>query len=72
MDNINLYERFEDDIEELRETKEAEAKVSALLASLKGKDPELFFDLDSAIGALARAYEKQGFNGGLTAAKSAV
>ena len=37
-----------------------------ILSKLKDKDPELFFDLDCAIGALARAYEKQGFNGGLT------
>ena len=55
----------EDDIIELSETKAAEETVSRLLDALKEKDPELFFQMDSAIGRLARAYEKQGFVGGL-------
>ena len=69
MDFKKIYNLFEDDIEELTGTIEAEASTNALLSKLKGIDPDLFFELDSAIGTLARAYEKQGFNGGLTAAK---
>lgn len=72
MDFKKIYRMFEDDIEVLGETTVAENEVNRLLNDLKEKDPEMFFDLDSAIGALARAYEKQGFNGGLAAAKAVV
>ena len=67
MDFAKIYRLFEDDIEVLGETTAAENEVNRLLKKLKEKDPELFFDLDSAIGTLMRAYEKQGFNGGLAA-----
>lgn len=70
MDFIRMYRMFEDDIEVLGETTMAENEVNRLLEEVKTKDRELFFDLDSAIGALARSYEKQGFNGGLFAAKA--
>ncbi|MBP5460678.1 MAG: hypothetical protein J6Y20_00925 [Lachnospiraceae bacterium] len=66
MDYQRIYTEFEDFIEPLEETAEAEGEVNRLVSKLKDRDPELFFDLDCAIGALARAYEKQGFNGGLT------
>ena len=69
MDFKTVYRMFEDDIEVLGETMLAENEVNHLLNDLKEKDPELFFDLDSAIGALVRAYEKQGFNGGLAAVR---
>ena len=62
-----LYMIAEDNIEELPETTAAEETVSRLLNDLKEKDPELFFQMDSAIGRLARAYEKQGFIGGIEA-----
>ena len=65
MDYNQVYRMFEDDIEIIGETIKAENKVNRLLRKLKAKDSELFFELDSAIGTLARAYEKQGFNGGL-------
>ncbi|MBQ9902489.1 MAG: hypothetical protein IJM51_08950 [Clostridia bacterium] len=65
MNYNTLYKAVEDDIIELSETKAAEETVSRLLDALKEKDPELFFQMDSAIGRLARAYEKQGFVGGL-------
>lgn len=63
------YKLFENSIEELKETVKADNEVNRLLKKLKGVDSELMFTLDSAIGALARAYEKQGFNGGLAAAR---
>lgn len=69
MDFIRMYRLFEDDIEVLGETTVAENTVNRLLEEVKAKDSELFFDLDSAIGALTRAYEKQGFNGGLAAVR---
>lgn len=62
-----LYRMAEDNIEELPETTAAEETVTRLLNELKDKDPELFFQIDSAIGRLARAYEKQGFVGGIEA-----
>jgi len=67
MDLSVIYNTFEDDIDVIEDTTAADNAVSSLLASLKEKDPELFFDLDSAIGALARAYQKQGFCGGIAA-----
>ena len=67
MNYNTLYKAVEDDIIELSETKAAEEIVSRLLDTLKEKDPELFFQMDSAIGRLARAYEKQGFVGGIEA-----
>ena len=63
MDFKKIYILVEDEIDELTETAEAEAALGALLSKLKETDPELFFTLDSAIGTLARAYEKQGFIG---------
>ena len=69
MDFKKIYNLFEDDIEELTETTEAEASANALLSKLKGKDTDLFFELDIAIGTLVRAYEKQGFAGGIEAAR---
>lgn len=62
-----LYMMAEDNIEELPETTAAEQNISRLLDTLKEKDPELFFQMDNAIGRLARAYEKQGFVGGIEA-----
>lgn len=70
MDFKKIYNLFENDIETLPETTAAEAAISALLTKLKDTEPDLYFELDSAIGALARAYEKQGFAGGLEAAKA--
>lgn len=69
MDFKKIYILVEDEIEELTETSEAEAALGTLLSKLKETDPELFFTLDSAIGTLVRAYEKQGFVGGIEAAK---
>lgn len=69
MDFKKVYNLFENDIETLPETTAAEAAISALLTKLKDTEPDLYFELDSAIGALARAYEKQGFAGGIEAAR---
>ena len=57
MDFIRMYRMFEDDIEVLEETTMAENKVNRLLKEVKTKDNERFVDLDSASGALTRAYE---------------
>ncbi|KAB0577200.1 hypothetical protein EI53_01219 [Fusobacterium naviforme] len=72
MDFRELYKKHEDGIERIDETERAEESLSGLLAKLKAEDKELYFDIDSAIGALARAYEKQGFRGGLKAARATV
>lgn len=69
MDFKKVYNLFEDDITTQPETTAAEAAIRATVAKLKDADPDLFFELDSAIGALARAYEKQGFAGGIEAAR---
>ncbi len=70
MDFKKIYNLFEDDIKTQPETTAAEAAITALLGKLKDADPDLYFELDSAVGALARAYEKQGFAGGIEAAKA--
>lgn len=64
----DLYERRIDDVEE---TGQAEERISRLLEKIQQKDRELYFELDSAIGMLSRAYEKRGFNGGLKFMKEA-
>lgn len=64
----DLYERHIDDVEE---TDLAEEKISSILKEVQQKDRELYFELDSAIGTLSRAYEKRGFNGGLKFMKEA-
>lgn len=69
MDFAKFFNSIEDHIEMKPETEAAEAVTSALLAKLKEKDLDLYFELDSAIGSIARAYEKQGFAGGLAFAK---
>ena len=63
MDYTEIFKKFEDDIPASPEVDAAEAAVSAYMEKVKEKDPDIAFDLDSAIGALGRAYMKQGFTG---------
>lgn len=70
MDFEKLFNSVEDYIEVQPETTAAEEAASELLLKLKDTDPDLYFELDGAIGALARAYEKQGFAGGLALSKA--
>lgn len=61
MDFAEIFRKFEDDIPASPEVDAAEETVSKYMEQVKEKDPDLAFDLDSAIGALGRAYLKQGF-----------
>lgn len=59
-----LYEKYEQTQihRTTAEVNKAEADVDMAIQNLKGSVPEsAIFELDMLIGALARAYEKQGF-----------
>lgn len=47
--------------------KTAEKEFDKVFSRIKALDADLAMELDSAIGALARAYERQGFESGFTA-----
>lgn len=70
MNYRELYEKHEESIAKIEEVGKAEESLSAVLSKIKEINAELYFDLDSTIGTLARAYEKQGFRGGYEAARA--
>lgn len=61
-----MFDLHEEGIAEIAEVYDAERVFDALLSRMREIDEGFAFELDSAVGALARAYEKQGFIGGYT------
>ncbi len=60
---FDIYKNNERDI--VRDVYIAESKYKPLHEKLKQLDNELAFEIDNAVGRIARAYELQGFTGGL-------
>lgn len=65
MDFRVIYDTQQENIPQIPEVDAAEKAISEIYKRVRGLDAGLADLLDTAHGALARAYEKQGFNGGL-------
>lgn len=65
MDFREAYDAYQESIPAIAEVEAAETQAREVYEAVKAKDRELADRLDTIMGKLARAYEKQGFNGGL-------
>lgn len=69
MDFNKIYDANEAVIPQTAEVERAEEQASRIFDAVKALDPELAFELDTAFGAIALAYERKGFFGGLQVAE---
>lgn len=65
-----LFEAYQERIPEIKEVEQVEVRMAELNKRLKAIDSDLAEEFDQAIGRIAWEYEKQGFCGGVMAAKS--
>lgn len=61
VDYKELYDRVEGSYSTIKEVQEAEKALEPILEDIRSRDKALWARLDSAIGRIARAYEKNGF-----------
>lgn len=69
MDFMSIYDAYEERIQQITEVTTAEENFKKILDNIAAYNTELADRADMLVGALARAYEAQGFNGGLTVAR---
>lgn len=69
MDFMDIFDAYEEKIPQISEVTKAEENVRKVYDKIAAYNTELADSVDMIIGALARAYEAQGFNGGLAVAK---
>ncbi len=62
---IDIFDAYEEHIPQIAEVTKAEEAVQAIYGMVAAYSQDLADDVDMAIGALGRAYEKQGFNAGM-------
>lgn len=67
MDYNEIFEIYEEKIPQIEEVVRAEEKAREIYERVCTYDNDLAFCMDEVIGMIARAYEAQGFNGGLAA-----
>lgn len=65
MDFRKIYDAYQESIPAIAEVEAAEAQAKEAYKAVKLLDKDLADKLDTVMGTLARAYEKQGFNAGL-------
>ena len=69
MDFRTIFDSYEEKIPQIAEVTTAEEKFKKILDKVAAYSTELADSADMLVGALARAYEAQGFNGGMAAAR---
>lgn len=72
MDFRDIFDTYEEKIPEIEEVTRAEENAQKVYDRIAAYNSELADTVDLIIGALARAYEAQGFNGGLAVARGAL
>ena len=70
--NKDYYDVYQEKIQEIPEVGRAEENARNVYNEVRKYDRDLADRVDTAMGILARAYEAQGFNGGLMAARGAL
>lgn len=69
--NFNkLFDAYEEKIKETEGVTQVEALMAELHKKIRALDSDLAEELDQTVGRIAWEYEKQGFCGGVMAAKS--
>jgi len=66
--HVDIFDAYEDHIPQIAEVVKAEKNAQEIFDKIAAYDMELAYSMDMVIGSIARAYEKQGFNGGLAVA----
>ncbi len=69
MDFRAIFDFYEERIPQISEVTTAEENARKIYDKIAAYNTELADSVDTIIGALARAYEAQGFNGGLAVAR---
>lgn len=69
MDFRAIFDSYEEQIPQIAEVTTAEENARQIYDKIAAYSTELADSVDMIIGALARAYEAQGFNGGMAAAR---
>lgn len=72
METRKIYEAYEEKIPQIAEVTKAEEKFRQIYSQIAAHSKELADDVDMIAGMLARAYEAQGFGGGLAVARGAL
>lgn len=68
MDFRTIFDAYEEKIPQIEEVDKAEENARRICDRIAAYNSELADSVDMIMGALARAYEAQGFNGGLSVA----
>ncbi len=71
-EQVDIFDANEERIPQIAEVTKAEENAREIYGRIADYDAELAFSMDMVIGALARAYEKQGFNAGMAVARGAL
>ncbi len=66
---MDIFYAYEEKIPQIAEVARAEENVRKIFDKIAAYDTELAYSMDMVVGALARAYEKQGFHGGMAVAR---
>lgn len=72
METRELYDVYQEKIPQIREVDKAEEIAQRTYDEVLSYNHELTDKVDIVMGILARAYEAQGFSGGLMAARGAL
>lgn len=72
MDFRTIFDSYEEKIPQIAEVTTAEENFKKILDKVAAYSTELADSADMLVGVLARAYEAQGFNGGMAAARGAL
>lgn len=67
--SMDVYDFYQERIPQITKVDKAEEIAKNIYDEVQKYDRELADQVDTAMGILARAYEAQGFNGGLMAAR---
>lgn len=69
MDFRKIFDIYEEQIPNIEEVTKAEEAIQKIYNKIATYNKELADNMDMVVGTFARAYEMQGFNGGLMSAK---
>lgn len=70
--SVDVYDIYQERIPQIATVDRAEENARQIYDRVAAYNRELADSMDMAMGILARAYEAQGFNGGLMAARGAL